>query len=117
MGGRSGKAVERCRPATRQGVAGLRFLRRRRQSVFSYLCHGGHMANKSSGGAASAPPRRLNWNDPDVRSVVYQVVALGLVVLVGWFLVSNTLHNMEVRNIASRPEDLLGGKGCVSRVR
>src|SRR3546814_6038944 len=59
------------------------------------------MANKSSGGAASAPPRRLNWNDPDVRSVVYQVVALGLVVLVGWFLVSNTLHNMEVRNIAS----------------
>src|SRR3546814_8552734 len=83
MGGRSGKAVERCRPATIQGVAGLRFLRRRRQSVFSYLCHGGHMANKSSGGAASAPPRRLNWNDPDVRSVVYQVVALGLVVLVG----------------------------------
>ncbi|MFC3676703.1 amino acid ABC transporter permease [Ferrovibrio xuzhouensis] len=59
------------------------------------------MANKSSGGAASAPPRRLNWNDPDVRSVVYQVVALGLVAFVGWFLISNTLHNMEVRNIAS----------------
>ena len=59
------------------------------------------MADKSSGGATSAPPRRLSWNDPDVRSVVYQVVALAIVILVGWFLVSNTLHNMEVRNIAS----------------
>jgi general L-amino acid transport system permease protein len=59
------------------------------------------MADKSSGGATSAPPRRLSWNDPDVRSVVYQVVALGIVAVVGWFLVSNTMHNMEVRNIAS----------------
>src|SRR5690606_2274533 len=56
------------------------------------------MANNRAG---RAPARRLNWNDPDVRSVVYQVVALALVGLIGWFLVSNTLHNLSVRNIAS----------------
>ncbi len=49
----------------------------------------------------SAPPRRLSWNDPDVRSVVYQILALALVGLIGWFLVSNTLHNLAVRNIAT----------------
>lgn len=57
------------------------------------------MAEFLKGG--DAPARRLSWNDPDVRSVVYQVVALGLVALVGWFLISNTLHNLSVRNIAS----------------
>jgi len=36
-----------------------------------------------------------------VRSVIYQIVALGLVALVIWFLVSNTLHNLEQRNIAT----------------
>lgn len=50
---------------------------------------------------ASAPPRRLSWNDPDVRSVVYQVVAVALVGIVGWFLVSNTLHNLSIRNIST----------------
>lgn len=50
---------------------------------------------------ASAPPRRLSWNDPDVRSIVYQVVAVSLIVFIGWFLVSNTLHNLSVRNIST----------------
>jgi general L-amino acid transport system permease protein len=49
----------------------------------------------------SAPPRRLNWNDPGVRSVVYQVVALAAVAWAVWFLVTNTLHNLSVRNIAT----------------
>ncbi|AOB28550.1 MULTISPECIES: amino acid ABC transporter permease [Bordetella] len=48
-----------------------------------------------------APRRRLNWNDPGVRAVVYQIVALVVVALVAWFLVSNTLHNLSVRNIAT----------------
>lgn len=48
-----------------------------------------------------APRRRLNWNDPGVRAVVYQVLALGLVAAAVWFLVSNTLHNLAVRNIAT----------------
>ncbi|HEX6958377.1 MAG TPA: amino acid ABC transporter permease [Ferrovibrio sp.] len=57
------------------------------------------MAHDSLNG--QAPARRLSWNDPDVRSVVYQIVALGLVGLVAWFLISNTLHNLSSRNIAS----------------
>lgn len=48
-----------------------------------------------------APRRRLNWNDPGLRAVVYQIVALVVVALVAWFLVSNTLHNLSVRNIAT----------------
>lgn len=50
---------------------------------------------------AAAPKRRLSWNDPGVRAVVYQVVALALVALAVWFLVSNTLHNLTVRNIST----------------
>src|SRR3546814_10167079 len=50
---------------------------------------------------ASAPKRRLSWNDPGVRAVVYQVVALALVALAVWFLVSNTLHNLAVRHIST----------------
>jgi general L-amino acid transport system permease protein len=58
-------------------------------------------APRPSAGAQLAPKRRLNWNDPGVRAVVYQVVALGAVALAVWFLVSNTLHNLAVRNIAT----------------
>lgn len=52
-------------------------------------------------GAQSAPPRKLSWNDPDVRSIVYQVVAVGLVIITAWFLISNTLHNLSIRNIST----------------
>ena len=47
------------------------------------------------------PKRRLSWNDPSVRGIVYQVMAIGLVALAVWFLVSNTLHNLAARNIAT----------------
>jgi general L-amino acid transport system permease protein len=59
------------------------------------------MADPRVTGGQSAPPRRLSWNDPDVRSVVYQVVAVALVGVIGWFLVSNTLHNLSIRNIST----------------
>src|SRR5690606_3927171 len=49
----------------------------------------------------SAPKRSLSWNDPGVRAVVYQVVALALVALAVWFLMSNTLNNLAVRNIST----------------
>src|SRR5690606_28986603 len=49
----------------------------------------------------AAPKRRLSWNDPGVRAVVYQVVALALVAWAVWFLVSNTLNNLQVRNIST----------------
>jgi len=51
---------------------------------------------------SSAPlGQRFSWNDPGLRSIVYQVVALCAVGAVVWFLVHNTLHNLSVRNIAS----------------
>jgi general L-amino acid transport system permease protein len=49
----------------------------------------------------AAPKRSLSWNEPGVRAVVYQIVALTLVGWVVWFLVSNTLHNLQVRNIST----------------
>ncbi len=45
--------------------------------------------------------RRLSWNDPATRSVVYQLIALGVVAWVAWFLISNTLSNLASRNIAT----------------
>ena len=45
--------------------------------------------------------RRLSWNDPGTRAIVYQVLVLSLVGLGVWYLVSNTLHNLAVRNIST----------------
>jgi general L-amino acid transport system permease protein len=44
---------------------------------------------------------RLSHNDPRLRALVYQAVAVGAALAVGWYLVSNTLANLEARNIAS----------------
>jgi general L-amino acid transport system permease protein len=41
------------------------------------------------------------WNDRRVRSILYQAGVLGVVVLLGAYLVSNTLTNLESRNIAT----------------
>ncbi len=43
----------------------------------------------------------FSWNDPTFRSIIYQIVVLGLVAAGVWYLVSNTMHNLEVRNIRS----------------
>lgn len=59
------------------------------------------MATSRNSGPQPAPTRRLSWNDPGVRSIIYQVIALGAVALGVWFLVSNTLHNLSVRNIST----------------
>ncbi len=45
--------------------------------------------------------RRLSWSDPGTRSLIYQALVLGLVGLCAWYLVSNTLHNLSVRNIST----------------
>ncbi|HEY0295893.1 MAG TPA: amino acid ABC transporter permease [Bordetella sp.] len=55
----------------------------------------------SSNSTASAPARRLSWGDPGVRSVVYQIVAVGIVGLAIWFLISNLLHNLNSRHITT----------------
>ncbi|CAD5375090.1 amino-acid transporter subunit; membrane component of ABC superfamily [Rubrivivax sp. A210] len=51
----------------------------------------------------AAPPRRRDWSlrSRAARGVLYQVVALGLIVLGVWFLAHNTLENMRVRGIQS----------------
>lgn len=63
-------------------------------------------------GAASDPryastrvaPRKgisLSWSDPRFRSIVWQIVIVGIVVAIIWYLVANTRHNLEVRKIAT----------------
>ncbi|OQY52282.1 MAG: amino acid ABC transporter permease [Desulfobacteraceae bacterium 4572_89] len=41
------------------------------------------------------------WYDPDKRSIVYQVGAALLFAFVAWYLVSNTMTNLENQNIAT----------------
>lgn len=49
-----------------------------------------------------APPAiKLSLNDPFIRSIVYQVLVVGGVALIVWYLVSTTMTNMEARKIAS----------------
>jgi general L-amino acid transport system permease protein len=36
-----------------------------------------------------------------VRAIVYQILVVGLVGLAVWYLVANTLHNLEIRNIST----------------
>ncbi len=51
--------------------------------------------------STQAPKRRLSWNNPTLRSVVYQLLAVAIVGGAGWYLVHNTLHNLSVRNIST----------------
>jgi len=49
------------------------------------------------------PPKKRDWSwrSQAFRGVVYQALALALVVLVGWWLASNTAANMQARGIKS----------------
>ena len=53
--------------------------------------------------AKSADPRPagLSWFDPNVRAVVYQILVVLGAVLLGYYLVSNTLANLAERRIAT----------------
>ena len=46
----------------------------------------------------SQPPKR-SFYDKEVQGIIWQVVFLALVIALGVFLVRNTLHNLETRNI------------------
>ncbi len=54
---------------------------------------------------AAAPavgqPRVAWWNDRRYRAILYQVLVLGGVGLLGWYLVNNTLTNLAARDIAT----------------
>ena len=56
---------------------------------------------KPSASVSNPARRRFSWNDPATRSLLYQVIVVGLVGFAVWYLVSNTLHNLAVRNIST----------------
>ena len=59
------------------------------------------MADQPTSGGGSQPSKPPPWNDPAVRSIVFQVLAL---VVLGWFfwtILNNTLANMERRGIST----------------
>jgi general L-amino acid transport system permease protein len=53
--------------------------------------------------ARAAPRRRfrLSWSDPLFRSIVWQILIVGIVVAVVWYLISNTSQNLAARRIAT----------------
>jgi general L-amino acid transport system permease protein len=53
--------------------------------------------------ARVAPKRRvrLSWTDPVFRSIVWQVVIVGVVIAIGWYFVRNTNENLAARHIAT----------------
>lgn len=52
--------------------------------------------------AGPAPRAKVSpWNDPVVRGWVFQIVVIGLVGLLFWFLITNTLENLARQKIAS----------------
>lgn len=56
-------------------------------------------ATEADGSKARADASFLN--DPKVRSILYQVLAVGGTLLVIWYLASNTIENLERQQIAS----------------
>ena len=55
----------------------------------------------ASGRAAPKRALRLSWSDPRFRAIVWQIVILGFIGLVVWYLIHNTSQNLAVRHIAT----------------
>src|SRR3982750_2841972 len=51
--------------------------------------------------AAPAKQFRWSWRSAAFRGLIYQILAVLIVVAAGWYLVHNTLFNMRVRGIQS----------------
>jgi general L-amino acid transport system permease protein len=54
--------------------------------------------------ATRRPPSsgfNLSLNNPDVRAVIYQIIVVAAVAFGVWYLVSNTMANLETRKIAT----------------
>ena len=60
-----------------------------------------------------SPPKKKNWSwrSQAFRGLVYQVLAIGLIVFVVWFLAHNTRYNMKIRGIHSGFDFLSGPAG------
>jgi len=69
----------------------------------------------------AAPPSKTQfWNEPQFRAVFYQVLAIALVLLAGWYLVTNVMDNLARQNVASgfrfldRPAGFAIGEAMIS---
>jgi general L-amino acid transport system permease protein len=51
--------------------------------------------------AAPAKRMRLSWSDPKFRNLVWQIVVIGVLAGIVWYLVSNTMRNLDARHIAT----------------
>jgi general L-amino acid transport system permease protein len=51
--------------------------------------------------AASTGARTSFWNDANNRAILYQLLIVGGILLLGWYLVSNLLTNLATRHIAT----------------
>jgi general L-amino acid transport system permease protein len=53
--------------------------------------------------ARAAPKRRvrLSWSDPRFRAIVWQVLVVGMVGAILWYLIGNTSANLAARHIAT----------------
>src|SRR6185312_10310155 len=52
-------------------------------------------------GSSTTRTKVAPWNDPVIRGWVFQIIVVGLVGLLAWFLVSNTVENLQRQKIAS----------------
>jgi general L-amino acid transport system permease protein len=55
----------------------------------------------STNSVAGTAEKAAFLNDPEIRAVVYQVVTIGLVGLLGYYLFSNTVENLHRQSIAT----------------
>lgn len=51
--------------------------------------------------AAPKKRMRLSWSDPVFRSIVWQVLIIGTIVAIVWYLAANTNRNLAARRIAT----------------
>ena len=49
----------------------------------------------------AAPEKTPFWLNPKIRGIVYQITVVFLFGLLAWYLVTNTLHNLEKQSIAT----------------
>src|SRR4249920_1512876 len=63
--------------------------------------------------ASRLPAKKRDWSlrSRAVRGLLYQLIALAVIVLAVWFLAHNTLENMRVRGIQSGFDFLTGPAG------
>lgn len=60
---------------------------------------------------ASAKNNKWSWRSQAFRGLIYQILAIGVIVFAVWFLASNTLTNMKARGIQSGFDFLTGTTG------